>query len=62
MYVDPELGKAAMRLSLLIILLAGGMLFMLPQGTAQYYITVITLGIGVLFLAAVIVLVRVFSR
>ncbi len=62
MFVDPELGKAATRLSLFIILLSGGMLFMLPQGTAQFYITVITLGIGLLFLTLVIALVRLFSR
>ena len=62
MNVDPGLGKAALRLSLFIIVLAGGMLLFQPPGTAQFAITVFTLMIGVLFFGLVVAVVKMFSR
>ncbi len=62
MNLDPELGKAALRLGFFIVVLAGGMLLFLAPGSAQFAITVITLIIGVVFLGVVILAVRVFSR
>ncbi len=62
MSIDPELGKAALRLALFIILLAGAMLVFLAPGSPQFYITVFTLLIGLVFLSAIVFLVRRFSR
>ena len=62
MNLDPELGKAALRLGFFIVLLAGGLLLFLTPGSAQFAITVITLIIGVVFLGVVVLAVRVFSR
>jgi hypothetical protein len=59
--VDPEVGKAALRLSLFIVVLAGGLLLFLAPGTPQFAITVFTLLIGVVFLGVVVLVVRVFS-
>lgn len=62
MSVDPQLGKAALTMSLFIIVMAVGMLVFLPPGSPEFAITVFTLGIGIIFLSLVVVLVRRFSR
>lgn len=62
MQIDPEVGKAAFRLSLWIIVLAVGMLLFLQPGSAQYAITVFTLMIGLVFVGLVTVVVRWLSR
>ena len=62
MHLDPEVGKAAFRLSLWIIVLAGGMLFFLTPGSAQFAITVFTLMIGVVFVGLVTIVVRLLSH
>jgi hypothetical protein len=60
--LDPGLGKAALRLSLFIIVLAVGMLVFQPPGTPQFAITVFTLMIGFVFFGLVVVVVKTFSR
>lgn len=62
MHVDPELGKAGFRWALFIIVAAGAMLLFLTPGSAQFYVTLFTLIIGLAFLALVIFLVRRYSR
>jgi hypothetical protein len=62
MNLDPGLGKAALRLSLFIIVLAAGLLVFQPPGTPQFAITVFTLLIGLAFFGLVVVVVRTFSR
>jgi hypothetical protein len=60
--MDPQIGMAGMRIALFLILSAGGMLFFLDPGTAEFSITVVTLGIGVVFAGIVIALVRIVGR
>jgi hypothetical protein len=62
MNVDPQVGKAALQISLFIVVMAGGMLLFLTPGSPQFAITVFTLIIGLLFVGLVVVLVRRFSR
>lgn len=62
MNLDPELGKAAFRIALFIIVLAVGMLVFLTPGTPQFAITVITLIIGLVFVGLIALLVHRFSR
>ena len=62
MNLDPQLGKAALQLSLFIIVLAGGMLLFLSPGSPQFPITVITLLIGLVFFGLIVLLVRRFSH
>jgi hypothetical protein len=62
MNLDPQIGKAALQLSLFIIVLAGGMLLFLSPGSPEFAITMITLAIGLAFVFLVVVLVRRFSR
>jgi len=47
---------------MLIVLVSAGLLLVLRPGTAEFVITVFTLGIGLAFGGLVIVLVRVLGR
>ncbi len=60
--MDPEMGKAGFRIASFLILTAGGMLFFLQPGTAEFIITLVTLGIGIIFAGIVIALARVVGR
>jgi hypothetical protein len=60
--MDPHLGQAGFRIGMFLALTAGGMLFFLQPGTAEFSITVITLLIGLMFIGLVAVLVRVVGR
>ncbi len=58
----PEVGQAGFRIGIFLTLMAAGMLLMLEPGTAEFSITVVTLGIGLTFVGLVILLIRVFDR
>ncbi len=62
MNLDPQAGKAALQVSLFIIVMAVGMLLLLTPGSPQYAITEFTLIIGLVFLGLVVLLIRRFSR
>ena len=60
--MDPQIGLAGLRIALFLILTAGGMLFFLQPGTAEFSITVVTLGIGLIFAGIIVLLVRIVGR
>ncbi|MFN8514666.1 MAG: hypothetical protein U0841_19160 [Chloroflexia bacterium] len=60
--MDPQIGLAGMRIAIFLIMVAGGLLFFLEPGTAEFSITVVTLGIGVIFAGIVIAFVRIVGR
>jgi hypothetical protein len=60
--MPPELGRAAFRLGMLIVAPSVGLLLLLRPGTAEHSITVLTLLIGLTFLAGVTLLVRRSQR
>ena len=60
--MGPEIGQAGFRIGMFLALTAGGMLLLLEPGTAEFSITVVTLGIGLAFIGLVILLVRVLGR
>ena len=47
--LSPEIGKAAFRVAILIVLLAAALLVTLRPGTPEFAITVVTLAIGLIF-------------
>jgi uncharacterized membrane protein len=59
---SPELGRAAFRLALFIIVMAAGLLLTLSPGTPEFAITVLTLVVGLLFLGVVAGMVRWLGR
>jgi hypothetical protein len=60
--IGPQLGKAAFTWALLITVGAAALLLVVRPGTAEFFITLVTLVIGLIFMGLVIVLVRFFSR
>lgn len=56
--MNAEMGRAAFRLAMWIVCPALVLLLFLTPGTAEHSITVLTLGIGLLFMGVVTVLVR----
>lgn len=60
--MNPQIGQAGLRIALFLILTAGGMLFVLHPGTAEFSITVVTLTLGLIFAGIIIVLVRLVGR
>ena len=60
--MSSDLGHAAFRIGFFIVFVAGAMLFFLESGSAEQSITIITLLIGLIFLAVVAVLVRLGNR
>jgi len=60
--MSPGLARAALRWAVLIVVVSAALLPFLKPGTAEFVITVFTLGIGLVFGGLVIVLVRVLGR
>ncbi len=60
--IAPEIGRAGLRIALLLIIPAAVMLFFQPRHSSQFVITVFTLAIGLVFLAIVIVAMWLVNR
>lgn len=58
----PELGRAGTRIALLLILPSLVLLFLVPRDSAEFVITAVTLGLGLVFLAIVIAIVWLANR
>jgi hypothetical protein len=60
--LSPEIGRVAFRWAIFIVLVAGVLLATLTPGTPEFAVTVLTLLIGVVFIAAIFVWIRVIGR
>lgn len=60
--MNPELGQAAFRIAMFIIVVAVMLLLVVPRGTAEFAITVVTLVIGLAFVGVLAVLIRLSGR
>ena len=60
--LSPEIGQAGFRLAFFIMLLSGGLLFLVQPGTAEFVITVATFAVGLVFLLLIAALVRRSNR
>jgi hypothetical protein len=59
--IGPEMGKAAFRLAVFVVLGAAVLLLVVHPGTREFIVTVFTLVIGLVFVALVAILTR-FTR
>ncbi len=59
--MSPEIGKAATRIALFLLVAAGLSLLWVRWGSAEFVVLVLTIGIAVLLLGAVAVLARLSS-
>lgn len=60
--MSPEIGRAALGIAIFIIVVALGLLLVLPKGTPEFTITVVSLLIGLALLGIVVVNVRMIGR
>ncbi|MBO0701745.1 MAG: hypothetical protein J2P38_02355 [Candidatus Dormibacteraeota bacterium] len=60
--ISPEVGKLAFTWALLLIMASIGLLFIEKHGSPEFFITIFTLVIGVIFLGLVALAVRVIGR
>ena len=54
--MTPEMGRAGVQIGCLLVIPSALLLWFLEPGTSEYSITIITLVIGLVFLAAVVAL------
>lgn len=60
--MSPEVGQAGFRLAVFLIVSSGVLLFVVPRGTAEHAITVVTLLIGLVFSGLIALIIRVSGR
>jgi hypothetical protein len=58
--IGPQIGQLAFRIAFMMVAVSGVMVFVLTPGTAEYYISLITLILGLAFAGVILLLVRVF--
>ncbi len=60
--MSPQLGAAAFKIASFLVVVSIGLLFTLDANSAEFVVTILTLVIGIVFGALVIVIVRRQSR
>jgi hypothetical protein len=56
--ISPQMGRAAFRIAFVMVALSIILIFVLTPGSAEYWVSVLTLILGVLFMGIIFVLVR----
>ena len=54
----PQIGKIAFRIAFFLVFVATGLIFVVQPGSAEFFVTAITLAIGLVSCVLIIVLVR----
>ena len=57
--INPQLGRTAFRIAFMMISISAVLLFVLSPGTAEYWVSVLTLILGLVFAGMIAILVRV---
>lgn len=57
----PEIGQAGFRMAGFIILVSVALLFVVPSGTPEYYVTILSLLMGALFAGFIALMVRLLK-
>lgn len=60
--MDSNMGRAGFQIGIFIMLVSGGLLFVVERGTAEYAISLITFLIGLIFLLGIVIVVRWSQR
>jgi hypothetical protein len=58
--IGPQIGQLAFRVAFMMVSISAIMIFILTPGSAEYWISVITLILGIAFMGVIFLLVRVF--
>lgn len=60
--MNPQVGRTAFRIPMFLLVCSVVMLFFEPRGTAAFSITVVTVGIAIIFIAVIVIALRVLNR
>ncbi|MBN1640019.1 MAG: hypothetical protein JXA09_02195 [Anaerolineae bacterium] len=60
--ISPQVGRVAFRIAFTMFALSGILVLSLDPGSAEYVISVVTMALGIAFMATILVLVRLVSR
>ncbi len=60
--MDPQIGRAGFRIAFYVVLVSGVLLFFVQPGTAEFVVTVLSLGVGLLFASIIAVLALIAGR
>jgi len=60
--LSPEIGRVAFRWAIFVVLVAGVLLATLTPGTPEFAVTLLTVLLGALFTAVIVVWIRVIGR
>ncbi len=60
--LSPEFGRAGLLIGMFVLLPSGALLLAVEPGSAEFVISAIAFGIGLIFSIAIIVLIRVGTR
>ncbi|MBX2999016.1 MAG: hypothetical protein KF893_10950 [Caldilineaceae bacterium] len=60
--ISPEIGKAGFLIGIFVTMVSGGLLLVVERGSAEFTISLLTFGIGILFILLIIVLVRLGTK
>jgi uncharacterized membrane protein len=60
--ISPEFGKAGFMIGIFVALVSGGLLLVVDRNSAEFTISLLTFGIGVLFIIVIALLVRIGTR
>ena len=57
--ISPQLGRTAFRIAFMMVSVSAVLLFVLSPGTAEFFVSVLTLILGLVFAGMIAILVRV---
>lgn len=60
--MNPQVARAAFRIPVFLLVCSVVLLFLEPRGTAAFSITVVTLGVAVIFMAVIVIALKVLNR
>jgi hypothetical protein len=58
--ISPQIGQIAFRIAFMMVGVSLVLIFILTPGSAEYWVSVLTLAMGVVFMGIIFLLVRVF--
>lgn len=59
--ISPQMGRLAFRIAFMMVSMSTLMLFVLSPGSAEYIVSALTLGLGLLFMGIIYLLIRLIS-
>jgi hypothetical protein len=59
--ISPQMGRIAFRIAFMMVSISAIMAFVLAPGSAEYWVSIVTLIMGILFMGIIFLLVRMLG-